>query len=96
MVFDEKLNSSANLRSLKSKLSKSYFELSKLRYFFDVSTLKMVYYSLFYPHIKYCISAWGSATECYLKQTVSLENKNSKVCLLCACFDPNKLTVLED
>ena len=34
----------------------------------DVSTLKMVYYSLFYPHIQYCISAWGGAAECYLKQ----------------------------
>ena len=49
--------------------------LSKLRYYLDVSTLKMVYYSLFYPHIQYRISAWGCAAECYLKQIVSMQKR---------------------
>ena len=41
----------------------------------DVSTLKIVYYSLFYPHIQYCISAWGGAAECYFKQIVSMRKR---------------------
>ena len=73
VVLDEKLSWRAHLRSLKSKISSSCFVLSKLRYCLDVSTLKMVYYSLFYPHIQYCISAWGGAAECYLKQIVSMQ-----------------------
>ena len=39
----------------------------KLRCCFDTNTLKMVYYSLFYPHIQYCISAQGGAASCHLK-----------------------------
>ena len=34
----------------------------------------MVYYSLFYP-IQYCISAWGSAADCYLKQIVCMQKR---------------------
>ena len=71
--FDKKLNWRAHLRSLKSKLSWSCFMLSKLRYYLDVSTLKMMYYSLFYLHILNCISAWGSAAECYLKKIVNMQ-----------------------
>ena len=55
VVLDEKLNLRANLWSLKSRLSRSCFVSSKLSYYFDVSTLKIVYYSLFYPHIQFCI-----------------------------------------
>ena len=61
VVLDDKLNLRAHLRSLKSKLSSKCFVLSKLRYYLDVSTLKMVYFGLFYLHIQYCISALGGA-----------------------------------
>ena len=73
--MDDKLNWRAQLRSLKSVLSHSCYVLSKLRYYLDVSTLKIVYYSLFYPHIQYCVSAWGGAAECYLKQFVSMQKR---------------------
>ena len=59
VVLDYKLKWRAHLRSLILKLSPSCFVLSKLRYNLDVSTFKIVYYSLFYPYIQYCISAWG-------------------------------------
>ena len=35
----------------------------------------MVYYSLFYSNIQYCISAWGGAAEFYLKQIVSMQKR---------------------
>ena len=75
VFLDDKLNWRAHLRSFKLKLSRSCFVLSKLRYYSDVIAFKIVYYSLFYPHIKYCISAWGGAAECYLKQNVSMQRR---------------------
>ena len=94
MVLDDKLNQRAHLRSFKSKLSSSYFVLSKLRYYLDVSTFKMVYYSLFYPHIQYCITAWGGAAVCYLKQIVSMQKRMVRyVCCVPALTPTNPLFV---
>ena len=70
MVLDDKLNWKAHLKCLKTKLLSSCFIMSKLRYYLDMSTLKMVYYSLFYPHMQYCISAWGGAATGHLKAIV--------------------------
>ena len=52
VVLYEKLNWKSHLKSFKSKLSRSCFSMSKLGYYLDTNTLKMVYYSLFYPHIQ--------------------------------------------
>ena len=92
VVLDDKLNWKKHLSSLKSKLSRSCFVLSKLRYCLDVSTLKMVYYSLFYPHIQYCISAWGGAANCYLKPIVCMQKRVIRyVCCVPALTTTNPL-----
>merc|ERR1712183_1133079 len=94
VVLDEKLNWRAHLKSLKSNLSRSCFAMSKLRYYLDTNTLKMVYYSLFYPHIQYCISAWGGAASCHLKQIVSMQKRIVRyVCHLPALTSTNSLFV---
>ena len=56
VVLDDKLNWKAHLKHFKSKLSRSCFVISKLRYYLDTNALKMVYYSVFYPKVQYCIS----------------------------------------
>ena len=71
VVLDDKLNWKAHLKYLKSKLSRSCFIMSKLRYFLDTSTLKIVYYSLFYPHIQYCITA----ASCHLRPIVCMQKR---------------------
>ena len=42
VILDGKLNWKKHLNPLKSELSRSCFVLSKLRYYLDMSTLKMV------------------------------------------------------
>ena len=79
VVLDEMLN----LKFLKSKLSRSCFVISKLRYYLDTDTLKMVYYSLFYPHIHYCISVWGDAAGCHLKSIVCMQKKLRYMFVVC-------------
>ena len=94
LILDDKLNWKAHLKCLKSKLSRSCFMMSKLRYFLDTSTLKMVYYSLFYPHIQYCISDWGGAASCHLKPIVSMQKRVVRyVCRVPALTPTNSLFV---
>ena len=54
----------------------------------------MVFYSLFYLHIRYCISAKGAAAECYLKQFVSMQKRIVRyVCHVPALSPTNPLFV---
>ena len=94
VVLDDKLNWKAHLKYLKAKLSRSCYIMSKLRYYLDTSTLKMVYYSLFYPHVQYCISAWGGAATSHLKTIVIMQKRIVRyVCRVPALTSTNSLFV---
>ena len=58
-----------------------------------MSTLKMVFYSLCYLHIQYCISAWNGAAECYLKQIVSMQKRIVRYVSCSALTQTNPLFV---
>ena len=75
LVLDCKLNWKKHLSYLKCKLSRSCCILSKLRYYLNTVKLEMFYYSLFYLYIKYCISTWGGAANCYLKPIVCMQKR---------------------
>ena len=49
--------------------------MSKLRYYFDTSTLKMVYYSLIYTFVQYCISAWFGGASCRLRPIICMQKR---------------------
>ena len=49
--------------------------MSKLGYYFDTSTLKMVYYSLIYTHVQYCISAWFGGASCHLRPIICMQKR---------------------
>ena len=60
--------------------------------YIDTIILKIVYYSLFYPHIQYCISAWGGAADCYLKPIVCMQKRVIRyVCRVPALTTTNPL-----
>ena len=50
-----------------SKLAKGCWAISKLRNYVDLHISRILYYSLIYPHLQYCISSWGRATKNLLK-----------------------------
>ena len=90
VVLDKKLIQRSHLKSLKSTLSRSCFVMLKLRYYLDTNTLKMVYYSQFYPHIQYCISAQGDAASCHLELIVCMPKRIWKyVCCVLALTPTN-------
>ena len=47
----------------------------KLRYFVPLSTLKIVYYSMFHSHSQYSLLNWARSSKNYLQQLKILQNK---------------------
>ena len=67
VVIDEKMSWKNHVNYLCSKLAKGCWAISKLRNYVDLHTSRILYYSLIYPHLQYCISSWGRATKSVLK-----------------------------
>ena len=59
VIIDNKLNWKPHIQYLCSKLSSGSWALLKLRAYVNTSVLKIVYYSLIYSHLQYCITTWG-------------------------------------
>ena len=56
----------------------------------------MVYYSLFYPHIQYCIPAWGGASGCHLKPILFMKNRIGRYVCRVPTLTPNKSIVYKN
>lgn len=67
IFIDEKLNWKPHINSCITKLNKCMWAITKLRPYTSLSTLRLVYYSLAYPYIQYCISSWGGACKTTLQ-----------------------------
>ena len=61
VIIDEKLNWKPHVLNCTTKLNRCLWAITKLRPYANTRALKMVYYSLAYPFIQYCVSSWGGA-----------------------------------
>ena len=61
IIIDDKLNWKDHITNLKSKLARNNYILHKLKPYVNKHTLKLVYYSIIYPHLQYGIASYGSA-----------------------------------
>ena len=66
VYIDDKLTWKNQIDHLCSKLSKVCGMVFKLRHYVSLSTLKLVYYSLFHSNIQYSLINWGRAAKSYL------------------------------
>lgn len=67
VTIDQKLNWKIHINNCILKLNKCLWAITKLRRYTSLSTLKLVYFALAYPHLQYCISTWGGACGTTLK-----------------------------
>ena len=86
MRIDEKFTWQDHILELRSKLARNNSALVRLRKFVDLKTLKMVYYSLIYAHIQYCISIWGSAAKSNFYNIETLQRQSLRI----MCFQPHR------
>ena len=67
VIIDSKLNFSAHIKYCLNKLNKCLWAICKLRHYTNTKTLKLIYFSLAYPFLQYCISTWGGTSKSLLK-----------------------------
>ena len=83
VIVDNKLSWTHHIDALKLKLSKACGIIYKLRYYVPLSTLKLVYYSMFQSHLQYSLLNWGRACKSNLHKLEVLQNKIIRACLFC-------------
>lgn len=68
VTFDNKLSWVPHILSVRNKISSGCWALANIRKYVDQQTLRLIYFSLVYPHLHYGILCWGSAYPTHLKK----------------------------
>ena len=80
IYIDQHLNWNVHLAELKPKLSRAVGMLSKLRYFVNKETLRMVYFGIFSSLLSYGAQIWGQHNA-VSKRLQILQNKATRIML---------------
>ena len=75
IMIDSCLNWKAQIDKVSKSMSRAIGLLYKIRPFVDKKNLKMLYYSLVYPHLIYAIEVWGSADHSSLDRLLVLQKR---------------------
>ena len=81
--LDRELSWKNHIDHLAKKLSKVCRMIYKLRHYVPLSTLQIVYYSMFHAHIQYSLLKRGRAAKSHFHKLSTLQNKILKACLFC-------------
>ena len=79
--FDNKLTWEKHINTMSKKLSKVCGMMHKLRHYVPLSTLKLIYFSMFHSQIQYSLLNRGRAAKNYLRKLEVLQNNILRVCL---------------
>ena len=77
--IDNKLIWKAHISHVCNKISKAIAILRMLRSVFPLYILRMIYMSLVYSHINYCILVWGSAENVHVERIFKLQKKAVRI-----------------
>jgi len=75
ILLDDHLSFKQHVNNVTIKVSKFLYVMYKLRNHFPTNVAKNLYYSLVYPHLLYCITAWGNTHSYILKPLEVLQRK---------------------
>ena len=79
MQIDNKLNWKAHISHVCNKISKSIAILRLLRSVFPLYVQRMIYMSLVFSHINYCILVWGCAEQVHIERLFKLQKKAIRI-----------------
>ena len=79
VTLDKNLNWKKLLETVKSKVSRGCYIISKLRHYTNLNTLKVIYYSLIYPHLIYCVTSWGGTFKSSLEPLSRVQRKAVRI-----------------
>ena len=73
-MFDNKMNWTQHIKYLNAKLCKGSWSISKLKIYVNIHTLKTIYYSLIYSHLKYFVTSWGKAGKTIIQPIIKYKH----------------------
>ena len=85
IYIDDKLNFNAHVKQLLSKLSRAVGLMKRMSQILPDKVMLNLYYSLFYSHLTYGITAWGKSSVRNSKKLASMQKRAWK---LLAIHDP--------
>ena len=75
VMIDSSLTWNAHIDKISKTIARALGLLYKIRPFVNMKILKMLYYSLVYPHLNYVTEVWGSADPTYLDRILILQKR---------------------
>ena len=81
LFIEDSLSWKCHMADVNSKISRTIFTINQVKHFLPYVSMKILYFSLVYPHILYGILAWGNANVATLQKTFVLQKK--ELCALC-------------
>ena len=79
VILDEKLSFKEHIATTTNKVSKIVGLFYKLKKSFPLEIIYRLYYALIYPHLTYCLLAWGSAKPAYLHPLIMLQKRVARI-----------------
>jgi hypothetical protein len=79
VTIDSKLNWTSHVDTIKAKINRSLFILSRIRYQVNRKSLLTLYYSLIHPHLTYCIENWGLCAKKELAKLFKLQKRAVRI-----------------
>ena len=73
VIIDNKLKWNDHIIYIKNEISKSIGIISKMRQYFDRTTLKKLYNTFVFPYLIYCCEIWGNTACSYLDPLIKLQ-----------------------
>ena len=75
VMIDSTLSWKDHVLHLSKKLSRVVGILYKLRDFVNIKLMTNIYYALFYSHVVYAIEVWGSTSNIYINNIITLQKR---------------------
>jgi hypothetical protein len=68
-----------HISNVRNKISSGCWALANIRRYVDQKTLRLIYFSLIYPHLHYGILCWGSAYSTHLEKLLIKQKWAAKI-----------------
>ena len=79
VVMDSKLTWQLHIQYIRSKIAKGLGVICKARKVLNSETLIVLYNSIIYPYLTYCIEVWGCAVQTHLLSLIQMQKKVIRV-----------------
>jgi hypothetical protein len=79
VLLDEHLSFNQHCNNACNKLSQANYIINRVKHFLPKNSLKTLYYSLFYPHLLYCLPAFGCTAKKNINRIMLLQKKVIRV-----------------